>query len=75
MKDVLFPQPRLDFYAVVEARKRKDSPHGRNTTSNKDNDEIDDRSLDLKNPIQGERYKPKYIVDALSRRKKLTPYS
>jgi SAM-dependent methyltransferase len=31
IKDVAFPQPRLDFYAVVQARKRKDSPHGKNT--------------------------------------------
>ena len=29
IKDALFPQKRLDFYACVQARKRKDSPHGR----------------------------------------------
>ena len=31
MKDILFPQPRLDFYACVQAKKRKDSPHGKKT--------------------------------------------
>ena len=31
MKDILFPRPRLDFYACVQAKKRKDSPHGKNT--------------------------------------------
>ena len=27
-KDAFFPQRRLDFYALVQARKRRDSPHG-----------------------------------------------
>jgi hypothetical protein len=29
IKDVMFPNPRLDFYACVQATKRKDSPHGK----------------------------------------------
>ena len=29
VKDALFPQKRLDFYALVQAKKRKDSPHGK----------------------------------------------
>ena len=28
-KDIFFPSPRMDFYACVEARKLKDSPHGK----------------------------------------------
>ena len=31
IKDTLFPSPRLDFYACVQAKKRKDSLHGQNT--------------------------------------------
>lgn len=51
-KDAFFPQPRLDFYACVQARKRKDSPHG------KDRDrDIEDG--DVAREIEGEKYRPK----------------
>jgi len=31
LKDLLFPNPRLDFYSLVQAKKKKNSPHGQNT--------------------------------------------
>lgn len=30
IKDLFFPQPRMDFYALVQAKKSKSSPHGTN---------------------------------------------
>jgi SAM-dependent methyltransferase len=68
MKDVLFPNPRLDFYAVVQATKRKDSPHGRPGSRPAD-------QSDAANPIENEQYKPKYTIDRNGRQRKLTPYS
>jgi hypothetical protein len=54
MKDVLFPQPRLDFYACVQAKKRKDSPHGKTPVPAEDG---------RKNEVIGERFAPRMIQD------------
>jgi hypothetical protein len=51
LKDVLFPQPRLDFYACVQAKKRKDSPHGKNTIF----PEVDQQ----RNEVIGAQYQPR----------------
>eukprot|EP01035_Chromulina_nebulosa_P020732 gene20732-26880_t len=65
IKDTLFPQPRLDFYGVVQAKKRFDSPHV-NVSSNYDDD--------MRNPIIGSKYKEKYLVDPDTKEKKLMPF-
>ena len=65
IKDQFFPQPRLDFYALVQAKKRKDSPHGVNTTREPDgNEQI----------IEGAQYAPKIVVNPISRERNLGPY-
>jgi hypothetical protein len=67
MKDVFFPEPRLDFYACVQARKRKDSPHGR-------------RGIDEAPPPpspareEGAKWKPKVRVGEANREVGLTPF-
>ena len=61
----MFPSPRLDFYACVQARKRLDSPYGKDTVF-----ELEGSV----NPIEGANYKPKYIIDDVSKEKKLAPY-
>lgn len=53
LKDVLFPQPRLDFYACVQAKKRKDSPHGRGL-----------RPEEGVNEVIGEQFAPRLISGA-----------
>ncbi len=53
IKDLLFPQPRLDFYACVQAKKRKDSPHG--AENNEESKE---------NPTKGLRYQPKKTMNS-----------
>lgn len=53
MKDLLFPQPRLDFYACVQAKKRKDSPHG-----------LDNSEECKENPTKGLRYQPKKAMNS-----------
>ena len=65
MKVIFFPQLRLDFYALVQARKRKDSPHGVNTTREPEGSE---------QVIEGSEYQPKISVDSITREKTLTPY-
>lgn len=53
LKDVLFPQPRLDFYACVQARKRKDSPHGKNTVF-----------AEGENEVLGSEFAPRFKPDS-----------
>lgn len=50
LKDVLFPSPRLDFYACVQAKKLLDSPHGKNTVREPEGST---------NPILGKEFMPK----------------
>lgn len=70
LKDLLFPQPRLDFYACVQARKRKDSPHGRRDRKLDDGDEKPPPAPEE----EGGRFKPKTEVTEVTRYETLTPY-
>lgn len=64
VKDVLFPQPRLDFYACVQARKRKDSPHG-----------AGERKV-AENPpsVEGSRFAPRIQKNIVTGEEKLGPF-
>lgn len=64
LKDSLFPQPRLDFYAMVQAKKRLDSPHGKDTK----------RDGLTSNPVIGDKFKPIYTTDRIGKQRKLSPY-
>ena len=65
IKDIFFPQPRLDFYALVQAKKRKDSPHGVDTQ----------RPPEGTGPVEeGVQYKPKVVTNLLSKEQSLGPY-
>ena len=64
LKDLLFPQPRLDFYACVQAKKRKDSPHGAEGKNNEESKE---------NPATGLRFQPKKTMNS-DDMKSFSPY-
>jgi hypothetical protein len=64
-KDVFFPQPRLDFYALVQAKKRKDSPHGIDTPR----DPPDTQPI-----IEGKEFKPKIMTNPFDDERELGPY-
>lgn len=70
LKDVLFPNPRLDFYACVEAKKRKDSPHG-GPDADRMRAEAEAAGIPA---IQGARYQPKYRQDPDTKLRKLAPF-
>ena len=67
LKDVLWPNPRMDFYACVQARKRKDSPHGRGGEAVVD--EADGAPKET-----GLRYKPKVTLNTGTKKPSLSPY-
>lgn len=67
LKDLLFPIPRLDFFAVVEARKRKDSPHGKNTIRETPPDDPEDL-------IEGKRFRPRVVKDPVSKEERFGPW-
>ena len=64
-KDALFPSPRLDFYACVEARKRRDSPHGPLTPR---------EPPDTVQRIDGAQYRPKELENPVTKEKRLGPF-
>lgn len=66
LKDVLFPQRRLDFYAVVQARKRKDSPHG---VWGEGGRPTPDPPI-----VEGLKYAPTYDTDPGTKEVKLGPF-
>jgi len=80
---VFFPQPRLDFYACVQAKKRKDSPHGAasrsssSSSSSTTTDTDDDASSEQK-PVEpvigGLRYKPKIMTNPVTKEELLGPF-
>eukprot|EP01038_Epipyxis_sp_PR26KG_P008398 gene8398-11356_t len=64
-KDTFFPQPRLDFYACVEARKRSDSPHGKNTV----------REDPSKAPdIEGIKFRPRVMTTPITNEENFGPF-
>lgn len=67
LKDALFPNPRMDFYACVEARKAADSPHGQDEQNSAD-------TVDVAPAIEGAQYKPKQIKDVNTNKLKWSPY-
>lgn len=62
-KDTFFPSPRLDFYACVEAKKKKNSIHGQNT--------IRDETVP---EIEGKKFMPKTLVNEKNKREYKGPY-
>lgn len=68
LKDVLFPQPRLDFYALVQARKRKDSPHGQWEGG------LEGRPKPEPAAVEGLRWSPKPIEDRTGEGDRLGPF-
>ena len=67
IKDVLYPNPRVDFYACVQARKKKDSPHGKpDDPRRKEDPGIPE--------IEGEKYQPKVLEDPVTKERNLAPY-
>ena len=67
VKDTFFPQPRLDFYAVVQAKKKKNSPHGK-VNSRDPNDQ------QTENRIEGAKYAPKIFVDPVRKESTIGPF-
>ena len=67
IKDVFFPQPRLDFYAVVQAKKKKNSPHGKVNVRDPNNQQTENR-------IEGARYAPKTFVDPVRKETTTGPF-
>lgn len=65
LKDALFPQPRLDFYACVQAKKKKSSPHGK--TPLPDN-------APTEPVIEGKRFAPRLIRNPVTKEEQLGPY-
>lgn len=63
--DIFIPQPRLDFYACVQAKKRKDSPHGKNTVRTAEGSVSE---------IEGLEFKNKLAVNPGSKKVSLGPY-
>ena len=68
LKDALFPSPRLDFYAIVQAKKKKQSPHGLNSINH------GRERPQTKPEIEGEQYAPKVIINPVTREKNFGPY-
>ena len=63
--DIFIPQPRLDFYACVQAKKRKDSPHGKDTIRTPEGSVSE---------IEGIEFKNKLAVNPGSKKVSLGPY-
>jgi SAM-dependent methyltransferase len=64
-KDVIFPQPRLDFYAVVQAKKKEGSPHGTQPLPTDAPTE----------PVEeGLRYKPRVVKNPVTKEEALGPF-
>lgn len=66
IKDLLFPNPRLDFYSVVQAKKLKSSPHGRNTTRFKE--------YDRGEIVEGQAFEPRSLINYDTNEYVRTPY-
>mmetsp|Transcript_11913 Transcript_11913/g.19903 ORF Transcript_11913/g.19903 Transcript_11913/m.19903 type:complete len:385 (-) Transcript_11913:1852-3006(-) len=72
LKDVLFPNPRADFYACVEAKKKKKSPHGKPKVGP---DDINGDGENNDGPLlEGMRYRPKLTSDPNTVTERLSPY-
>lgn len=65
LKDVVFPSPRMDFYACVQAKKRKDSPHGK--------DPVDYDKVEKPEP-EGTKYAPTIVENFITKERNLGPY-
>jgi len=67
LKDLLFPSPRLDFYACVEARKKTSSPYGRPGSRPPPEDVPPGR-------VEGLKYRPKLDRDFVTNKERLSPF-
>lgn len=70
LKDLLWPNPRVDFFACVEAKKRKDSPHGGAAAEARRQAALEAGVPD----VEGVRFQPKKQADAETRLPKYVPY-
>ena len=70
LKDMLFPNPRVDFYACVEARKKKSSPHG-GESADRMRAEAAAKGIP---EIRGLEFKPKYLQDPVTGLRQLGPF-
>jgi hypothetical protein len=65
-KDAFFPRPRMDFFACVEATKKKSSPHGKTPA---------DPALAGEPEVEGLKYAPKVVKgDPNAVPDRLSPY-
>ena len=71
IKDLFFPQPRLDFFAVIQARKLKSSPH---PTMGADDKQVTEHADILENPIVGARYAPRVVTNPATGEQRLGPF-
>lgn len=76
LKDLLCPQPRLDFYACVQAKKKKNSPHGRVEVASIDKDKKEgyEEEEQTEPVVEGRRYAPKIIKNPITKEERLGPY-
>lgn len=65
LKDALFPQPRLDFYAVVQAKKKKNSPHGKQPLAD---------NAPTEPVVEGRRYEPRIVKNPVTKDEMLGPF-
>jgi SAM-dependent methyltransferase len=79
LKDIAFPQPRLDFYSVIQARKSKKSSHGKekNITETRarssDSDGYENERT-KENRIEGMRYAPKVVTNPATKQRRMGPF-
>ena len=65
VKDALFPQPRLDFYAIVQAKKKKNSPHGQQQLA---------EDAPTEPVVEGRRYEPRVVKNPVTKEEMLGPF-
>lgn len=65
VKDWLCPSPRMDFYACVQAKKKKNSPHGKDTIRTDE---------DVGPVVEGLEYRPKMYRDSSTGIERPGPY-
>jgi hypothetical protein len=78
LKDGLFPQPRLDFYACVQAKKKANSPHGNGNRIGIGNDKGSESESERGAPtgpaVEGLRFAPKVIKNPVTKEELLGPF-
>ena len=76
-KDVFFPQPRLDFYACVQARKKKNLNGNKDGVNNNEdeNETSNEKVIKTTEPVvEGQKYAPKIITNPVTKESALGPF-